>query len=65
MRAAMLFLKGSRDDWNTSLNLKRKPKFANFIYHKIKIFIGGAYAPYAPCMGTPLVYNAFRLYSVQ
>src|SRR6218665_3696114 len=29
-------------------------KFENFNYHKIKIFTGGAYAPYAPCMGTPL-----------
>jgi len=28
-----------------------KLKFENFIYHKIKIFTGGAYAP---CMGTPL-----------
>ena len=26
----------------------------NFIYQKINIFTGGAYAPYAPCMGTPL-----------
>src|SRR6218665_261889 len=31
-----------------------KLKFENFIYHKIKIFTGGAYAPYAPCMGMPL-----------
>src|SRR6218665_2596474 len=27
-----------------------KLKFENFIYHKIKIFTGGAYAPYAPCI---------------
>src|SRR6218665_489555 len=32
-----------------------KRKFENFIYHKINIFTGGAYAPYAPCMGTPLL----------
>ena len=38
-----------------------KLKFENFVYHKIKIFTGGAYAPYAPCMGTPLrvVYQLF------
>jgi len=24
------------------------------LYHKINIFTWGAYAPYAPCMGTPL-----------
>ena len=28
--------------------------FENFIYHNKNIFTGGAYAPYAPCMGTPL-----------
>jgi len=33
-----------------------KIKLENFIYHKFKIVTGGAYAPYAPCMGTPLTY---------
>ena len=31
-----------------------KFKFQNFTYHEIKTSTGGAYAPYAPCMGTPL-----------
>src|SRR6218665_1470264 len=51
--SAFYRLKRFYDNGNTNLKLKRK--FENFIYHKIKILTGGAYAPYAPCMGTPLV----------
>ena len=45
------------DDGNANPKLNRK--FENFTYHKFKNFTGGAYAPYAPCMGTPLIYTHF------